>query len=687
MSGFVLESPFYLLLLCLPAAVLVAWWWYYRNKSHESLSRTTKFLLFSLRAATLFVALLLLLNIVIKTTRTEAQPSLVLVATDNSASITTTKDSAAIRASITQLLAKLEAAGEDHFSLRFIQFGASAETSTNPPTFREKETDFSQLFHSISDNYANQNIGALVVISDGIYNKGLNPLYAINDFHFPLFTIGTGDTTIKKDARIRKVDYNEVVTAGNDFLVEAAIEASACKDETLTLALLQNGKTISEKSVKVSSAAFFQPVSFTVATQNPGLLRYELKLLAPANDANLGNNVFPFAVEALDNKEKILVIAHSPHPDLAALRDLLESTGHYEVEWRTMPTALPKANAWSLVLFHGFNLDDFSYLTQCRDAQVPVFIINPRVADLAPIFRLQGDATRTNESESAYNSSFTLFNLSDEAKRFASSLPAMLVPLGTIRYSPSAEALLFQKIGSIETSNPVFLFSNEGQQKSSVIIGDGLWRWKIRDYQENASFANFREIMGKAIQWLVLKNDKNPFRIQPPRLINETESVVFSAEVYNESYELITDPDVSLTIRDEQNRNYPYAFSKQNGRYYLDAGGFAPGSYSYTAKVPLKNGVQTRTGTFIVNAVNAELSRLDADHQLLRQLALKTNGQFFTLQNGEAVIPLLKQSDTIKKINYTEHTTEPLIELRWLFWTLLVLLTIEWFIRKHYLPI
>ena len=247
--------------------------------------------------------------------------------------------------------------------------------------------------------------------------------------------------------------------------------------------------------------------------------------------------------------------------------------------------------------------------------------------------------------------------------------------------------LFYQKIGSVETSNPVFLFSNEGEQKTSVIIGDGLWRWKIRDYQEHNSFTLFREIMGKSIQWLVVKNDKSPFRIQPPRLLDETESVTFSAEVYNASYERITEPEVSLSITDEQKRNYPYAFSKQNDRYYLDAGGFPAGSYTYTARVDLKTGVQQRKGVFVVSAVNAELSELEANHLLLRQLANKTNGAFFSLDNGEKVVQLLQQSNDIKQINYTEHSTEPIIAWKWLFVCLLLLLTLEWFIRKQFLPI
>ena len=687
MTGFVLESPLYLLLLCLPAALLAAWWMYFRNKNHSSLHPRTKFVLFALRSLSLLLVFLLLINLVFKSTRIEAQPALVLVATDNSASVIGTEDSATIRKKIFNVLSKFESSTETHYSIRFIHFGTNAETNANAPTFKEKETDFSQLFSSISDNYANQNIGALVVISDGIYNKGLNPLYSINRINFPIYCIGTGDTLRRKDARIKKVNYNEVVTAGNSFMVEAMVEANACTGESLNLQLLERGQIIGEKKIQVTNASFFQPVTFTVNTKDPGLLRYELKLSLPSNDANKSNNSFQFAVEALDNREKILVLSHSPHPDLAALRDMLESTGHYDVTWKNSLLDLPLAKAWSLVIFHNLASEDLTYLNQCRESQTPVFIINPQVADLAPIFRLQGNMSRTNESEISFNPAFTLFNLSDETKRFAAALPAINVPLGSIRYSPSSEVLFYQKIGSVETSNPVFLFSNEGQQKTSVIIGDGLWRWKIRDYQEHNSFTLFREIMGKSIQWLVVKNDKSPFRIQPPRLLDETESVTFSAEVYNASYERITEPEVSLSITDEQKRNYPYAFSKQNDRYYLDAGGFPAGSYTYTARVDLKTGVQERKGVFVVSAVNAELSELEANHLLLRQLANKTNGAFFSLDNGEKVVQLLQQSNDIKQINYTEHSTEPIIAWKWLFVCLLLLLTLEWFIRKQFLPI
>jgi len=686
-SGFVLESPLYQLLLCLPVALLASWWVYFKNKNHATLTPAIRYTLAGLRFFTILVVCILLLSIFLKSTTTRKEKPLILVATDVSESMLATKDSVLIRDQINTLSTSLQKLEGEDYQVRFIHFGSAAATQTYAPKFTDKETDIHQLFESVNENYANQNIGALVLITDGLYNKGLNPIYSIGDLNFPVYTIGTGDTTTRRDAALGKTAYNEVVTAGNDFMVETMVQAKGCANETLALVLRNNGLTIAEKKIKITSDNFSQPITFTLTSKGAGLLRYELRLEAPSQDANLQNNYYSFAVEALDNKEKILVVAHHPHPDLAALREVLTHTETYDVKWLYQPTTLPDPKAHSLVIFHSLQLEDFQYLNSCREQNIPTLIINPQVSDLAPFYRLQGSVNRTTETEGYLNKYFTLFTLSEAAQQFTRLLPAVDAPVGSIKIGSAIEPLIQQKIGNVETSNPIFCFYNDGQEKSAFFIGDGLWRWKMRDFEAHGSFELFQELIGKSIQWLVLKNDKSPFRIQSPRLVHENDQVVFNAEVYNPSYELITDPDVTITITDEKGKTYPYTFSKQEKRYYLDAGLFNPGTYSYTAKVSLADGVQTKQGSFIVSAIHAELLQLEANHLLLRQIADKTKGKFLKLSSSTSLPATMTNSQKIKTITYSEHTTEPLITFKLLFWTLLILLTVEWFLRKQYLPI
>ena len=56
------------------------------------------------------------------------------------------------------------------------------------------------LFQDMNSRFANQHIAALVLSSDGLYNRGNNPLY--EEMNYPVYTIAQGDTSFSKDVSI-----------------------------------------------------------------------------------------------------------------------------------------------------------------------------------------------------------------------------------------------------------------------------------------------------------------------------------------------------------------------------------------------------------------------------------------------------------------------------------------------------
>ena len=66
--------------------------------------------------------------------------------------------------------------------------------------------------------------------SDGMYNKGSNPLYS-NNSSIPIHVIGLGDTTILQDIRIANVKNNDIVFLGNSFISDIYIESDKFNTE------------------------------------------------------------------------------------------------------------------------------------------------------------------------------------------------------------------------------------------------------------------------------------------------------------------------------------------------------------------------------------------------------------------------------------------------------------------------
>jgi len=280
--------------------------------------------------------------------------------------------------------------------------------------------------------------------------------------------------------------------------------------------------------------------------------------------------------------------------------------------------------------------------------------------------------------------SFALFTISDELRNFIRNVPAVQCPFGNYKTGAAANVLLHQKIGIVETETPLFVFNPNGEQKTAVFIGDGLWKWKLRDFAEHNSHALFNELVNKTVQYLSTKADKSFFRVMHKNNFYENESIEFEAQVYNASYELINEPDVELIIINNEDKKFPFTFSKTGNTYRLNAGMLSSGQYKFESKVKVGTTQYMQRGEFSVTPLQIETVNTVADHQLLFNLAKKHGGNMVYPTELKKLGKMLGERNDIKTIAYTEQKLTDLINVKWLFFTLLGLLSLEWFIRKQF---
>jgi hypothetical protein len=68
-------------------------------------------------------------------------------------------------------------------------------------------------------------------------------------------------------------------------------------------------------------------------------------------------------------------------------------------------------------------------------------------------------------------------------------------------------------------------------------------------------------------------------------------------------------------------------------------------------------------------------------------MAKRTGGKLFYPNDLENLQKELLNNETIKPITYSQKSASPLIELGWLIALIIVLLALEWFLRKRHLHI
>lgn len=640
--------------------------------------------MFTLRFLSSTIILLLLLNIFLKQLNNETQDPIILLAVDNSRSMIVNNDSEFVKKEVVAKLEKLKKNLEKKFNVKTVLFGASSKASENKADFSEKETDIQNLLSDVENNYSNRNVGALILVSDGIYNKGANPIYNSEKLGYPIYTVAMGDTNELKDISVQKINHNQFAYLGNVFPVEAVINARKFAGKDLTVSLMNNGNKKAEQKLKINSDNFSGTCNFTVSAEVGGIQKYTIQVNTLEGEQNISNNSQSFLIEVIDNRYKVLFLASFPHPDIAAINEVVSNNPAYELKFSLVSDFKENLKPYSLVIIHGYSNAQSQLLTECKNNNLPFLVINPLTTNNLNGVRINGTFNKQNDAEPVLNASFGLFNLSDELKKFMKDLPAIKTFFGNYSVSNGANTLINQKIGVVETENPIFLFSELGGLKSGVFIGDGLWKWKMRDFSEHNNTNLFNELIGKSIQYLSVKSDKSFFRITAPKIINENETVELGAEVYNKTYDLITDPEVSLVLVNSDKKQFNYTFSKLNNMYKLNLGYLPPGEYKYEAKVKTNGELFTKQGLVVVKEIVAEKINTVANHQLLFQLSKRSGGKLFYPAQLERLEEDILKNQLIKPITYSSTQTNPIIELKWILYLLLFLLSTEWFFRKRY---
>lgn len=677
------DTPWYIFLLCLIAGVLLSLLLYYKEKKTSELPKLVRNSLFGIRAACICMIGILLTNLFLKRVINRTENPIILLAIDNSSSIVSNADSVQLKAELLKGVNQLNKNLSNKFTLKQIAFGEKTRLSDSI-NFSDKETDISNLFADISNNFSGQNIGALLLASDGIINRGANPAYAINNIKFPIYTIALGDTIEKKDAYIQKINHNQVAYLGNQFLAEVTLSAIKLQGKECVVSIFKNNIKKGEQKIKINSNNFISTLNFTLDADAPGIQKYSVVVSPVDNEKNLYNNQQTFIVDVIDNRDKILLIANAPHPDVAAISESIDNMKNYELIKDFSENFSRVLKPFSLVIIHNYNSSNRKIIDECISNRIPYFLINPASSSALSEVKMISTIDKLNDAEPVINNSFGLFTISDELKNMIANFPAVKTYFGKYSVSNGAQVLLNQKIGSINTNDPILLFNELNGLKSGVFIGDGLWRWKLRNYQESTNFNSFNELISKSIQYLSVKSDKSFFRVFTQKIINENEAIEFNAEVYNKSYEPVNTSDVLLTIKNEKDNVFNYTFTKQGNFYKLGVGLLAAGEYNYEAKTKIDNVLQSKKGVLIVKPVVSEKINTVANHNLLQKLSNGTNGKLYYLNQLQNLENEILKSEVIKPITYSQTETTDLIDLKWLFVIIVVLLSIEWFIRKYF---
>jgi len=689
----IFQYPIWFIIFCVLAGLVYAITLYLKSSdfSEDSSSfQIVKKLLFLLRFIGISILSFLLLSPLIKTKTIDKVAPLVILAQDNSSSIQygfNKHDSLNYVNAIDDLKKKIE----EKYVLDSYIFSDELNQD-NKLTFKDKSTNISNALNKLNGNYFNRNVGAVILASDGIYNEGINPLYT--NFNFPIYAIALGDTSRQKDLKISKISANKIAYLGDKVKVDIDIESYNLKNANYSLSLIKNNKVVDKRGLKLSKNYTEQRTSIILNANTVGIQKYTIKLTELKDEVTFQNNAFDFYIEVIDSRLKILLLAKAPHPDIAALKQTISENKNLDLSIDYVSSFNKNLSEYNLIILHhlpSINANADYVFKSIEKEKIPYFIITGSTTDFnklnanQSIVKINQKSNNRNDVGSEFSENFNTFSISKKTISSFKRFPPLSVPFGDFKLSATANPLLFQKIGAIKTEFPVLCFSESFGVKSAIFIGEGLWRWKMYDYLDNNNHEAFNEVFQKTINYLALKADKRKFRVQSSKnMYFETEPVVIEAELYNESYELINEPDVSLTVKNDENELFPLVFSRANNSYILKTSSLPIGSYQFEASTEYSGKKYKAKGLFNIKAVQLEAMQTQANHKLLYQLAEKTGGKVFYPNELDQLEKIILSNNNMETVLYETYKTRSIIHLKWIFFLIIALLSMEWFLRKFY---
>jgi hypothetical protein len=705
-------SPLYAALLIVLAAGLS--YIFYRF-TLPPVARSTRTILSILRGGALALVLILLLEPVLRTSFVIHHPPVVAILADRSASMTivdrTGNRAEQIRNLLTTVIPGAIPAGVE---TEFYSFGTSLRGPLQQPfdTLGDETTDIAGALLALARERERFNIRAVVMLSDGMYTEGENPVYRAGGLGIPVFTVGIGDTAQQKDVLVSRITANDVVYAGTTAPVDVVIKSSGYGGEKAEVTLNDGTRTLDRTVVVLPAGTAEVSARLSYSPEGEGSRRYTVRVSSLPGELTAANNRRLFGVRVLRSTMRVVILAAGPSPDLSVIRGTLTEDPNISVRTVTqklgggyyegtltrqaidsadcilsigMPDAATASGAVELVR------------SAIAEGKKPLFFVAGKFIDpskllaMAPSLPVVPEGASPGEQEVEFvpdpsHFDHPLLALGTDAERDVwDHLPPVFATRALYRLREGAVALGSLRIRNVILPQPFMAVRDVAETRSLSLMGYGLWRWRLMAQGNPDTAPLFASFLSSAIRWLTSREEGRSVRVAPTRdQFSRGEPVTFSGQAYNANSQPVEDAQVSIEITGEGEHIQTDLHPLGGGRYEGAAEGLPPGEFTFRATAT-RGGHEFGgdAGSFLVGGLNLEYLDTRMNAEVLQQIAYRTAGGYLTYRDAGRLREMLGSLRSLSP--RVEQRTEALELHRWPYVLALViaLFSAEWIIRKR----
>ncbi|MDR9416093.1 MAG: hypothetical protein RI564_07405 [Gracilimonas sp.] len=654
-------------------------------------------MLISLRFSAFLLLLLLLLNPYFYSSKQVDIPSKIAVFLDNSESIGITKGS---YNGLDTYQNTLEEIDFDRFTNADIEYFSIGEQTHpfSPDSLAgiEQRTNLSAPVTSLLE--MENDFQAAVLISDGIITFGRNPAISAFNSSIPIYTIAIGDTVQIRDISVTNIVTNNTGYTNTRHVIDAEISQSGFANNSVNVSLKDGDDVLEQKQLQFETDDQLKQVTFETELTEPGLRQYEIEVTPLPDEWTETNNTQVFSIDVLDSKTKILHVAYQIHPDVKAIRSIIQRDESNEVTTLTSLSnskfveELPERDKeFDLIIIHGnpSNNEAYNFLENIDTTPTLYF-------ELSAITGSNSRQIRTSKiiSHRTRNSApILLHQVLDERDQPILELPEINLletpslhsPLRSELQQTQAITLFSALYDGVETDYPVVSVVEIGNIRRGHILP---WGWFRFSQSTNVNHREYvTEFISNLVAWTSSDPDNRNLRISPQKQSFSTaENPFIGASLQNEKEQPEDNAIIEVEIKGPNGQTRSFNMENTgNGNYRLELPRLSEGLYEYSSTARVGDRIlDSQNGEFLVSNSSMELTNTIRNDKLLQDIANNSGGDFFVYSQASSLNDSLRTSGILEL--QSELVENYIFPVRSFYWFLVVLLMLgsEWFLRKYY---
>jgi uncharacterized membrane protein len=623
------------------------------------------------------------------------------------------------------------------YDLRVIRFGTGLEPIA-PGSLAKLQaqapgTRLLELLQSAAKDSAAQS--GIVVFSDGITNGDRKSLDGAPPLPVPVFTVGVGDAENFTDVRIAKLGAPEFAFRGREFKIDLTVAASGMKGKSVPLFFNRGKNLITTRNIAIDADPFEQKITLSFTPKDLGTHGFSVSIPAQPGEQIAQNNQKEFKVDVQRDKIRVLTLSGSPAWNYRFLRmalkqdPLIELVSFVFLRTPTDTVDVPESQL-SLIPFpiddifleelKNFDViffDDFShrayfnpvYLERVRefvrDGGGLAMFGGSRSFDsggygdsaLREVLPVELDGKGSYQSPGAVNAVLTPAGKGHPITRLVpdpkgneeawKQLPP-LTGLNQVR-GVRGETLLTSGGEGGSAGAPLLAVGRYGKGRTLALMSDDAWRWNFIAVGNKETPQNHLKLMRQAVRWLAQEPSFEQVQLHPIPSAQPGEKVALKLKVLKDDFTPARQASVQLRVFSAEGEPTLVAAGadSEEGEY---SGEFIPtkeGTYRVEAEASLGGKVLGKdrtsfTAAFTYGETDDGRPRFD----LLKQIADGSKGEYFSINdwNEKTLEKIAAKLESVAPSQIIEQRQTRLWSNLWPFGIILVLLSVEWWMRRKW---